>query len=104
MNESEKLLSQLRGKEGDKIDGALDILFRQMDDWFHAGEFATADAMLQEIKPEEYGITLLVGFLATSNWARDHLPSRPDLYKRIKSHLEQIEPPDRVHRLIFNLE
>lgn len=71
-------------EENDGIDAAIDKLFDLFDDLHYAGRFEESDAKLHEGGLDRLTDKLLVGALTITHPAREHLPSRPTLVRRIE--------------------
>lgn len=85
--------------EAGKIDSATNILFREVDERFCAGEFSLCNEELKEIDVKRLDTNLLVGLLTITHAAKENLPYREEMVQKIEDQL-RILAPDRVDRLM----
>lgn len=81
----------------------LDLIFKEIDNMLCKGKFSECDAGLREILPQAFSTTSQVGILAITLSARDHLPSRGQLFEKIVNVLTQREGKKKAHALLAGL-
>lgn len=82
---------------------ALDTIFDHLDDHLLDGDFGYVDAIIAPLDPTELPLTLRLGVLSITLYAKAHLPSRPAFFARVAESIKD-EPPDRIQGLIGGLE
>jgi hypothetical protein len=87
MNDMLKHVLELQNNE-DKV---LDYIYDYFDKEFRAGEFEACNTILVECDVTDFSLTILIGFLTTSMWAKSKLPNRPAFYNRVKKEIERRE-------------
>lgn len=65
-------------------------------------DFARVDALLDFAAPSRMSITLMIGYLTITCWAKDRLQSRADFVRRVEAQLD-VQAPDRKEKLIGGL-
>jgi hypothetical protein len=60
----------------------VDALFCWADDLFREGRYETFDLYLRALKPEEMSTQMIRSTLCVSRWAIQHLPSRPEFFRK----------------------
>jgi len=86
------------------IDNAIDILFKNMNDYFCNGEFEIADEALNIIDINKLDSNLVIGVLSITFAARNHLKNRDAFYKNaVRYYLKRKESKDRIRRLLVGL-
>jgi len=98
----QEIYQQVETGTEEGTDRAIDILFKHIDTMFLDGEFEGCNEILPKIDLERLDTNLLVGLLSITVAAKDKLPSRPELVRRIEERLT-ILAPDRVRRLVSDL-
>jgi hypothetical protein len=81
-----------------------DLLLEYVDDCFHADQFQCVDLLLDSADPSRLGVTLGLGLLITSRWAKSKLENRSSFSKRYRVYLESTESPNRVFNLTNGLD
>lgn len=86
--EATALLSRINNflKQGD-LGAVFDDMYDTFDEMIDAREFQKCDDILRAVEVEMYPLNVLLGFLTITLRARDNLPERHELYKRIYAHL-----------------
>ncbi len=82
---------------------ALDKLYRALDKLLQGDRLADCDRVLQEVNVEAMNTHLLVGLLTITALDAGRLPSRTDLFSRVRARLVELAP-DRYERLLAGLE
>jgi hypothetical protein len=75
-------LSRAKKLEQSKdISGALDLIYRSLDQTLRDGRFREVDEFLRKLDPKQLSIDMLIAILILSRPAIDKLPSREAFYK-----------------------
>ncbi|HEY5741872.1 MAG TPA: hypothetical protein VIS99_04965 [Terrimicrobiaceae bacterium] len=72
-----------------KVDAALDLLYDQVDEVLHVGEFGKLDRLLRSANTETLSADILLGLLTTTLPAKSKLPSRPRFCKDVERSLRR---------------
>ena len=64
------------------ISGALDIVYRSLDNTLRLGNFRVLDEFIRKLKPEELSIDMIISVLVLSRPASDEIKSREDFFER----------------------
>jgi len=91
-----------RVSRGD-TDGAIDLLFAQVESMLANGAFPACDAELRKIDLTQLDTTLVVALLTITLAGKDRLPYRVTLLDQARKRLLELAP-DRVDRLLAGLE
>lgn len=89
--------------EAGKTRPAISLLFREVDERFHSGEFSLCNEELKEIDLKRLSPSLLVGLLSITLAAKEKLPYRKELVQKIEDQLRFL-CPDRVDRMMKGLK
>ena len=84
-------------------DAAMDALFTGIDGLLTQQDYERCDALLQSIDLQRLSASLLVGVLAITLAAAQHLRQRQDVARRIANRLKELEPI-RAERLLDGLQ
>lgn len=85
-----------------EIRKASDILFEMVNDLLLAGEFKQCNDLILSADLDQLDTNLLVGLLAITCAAKEHLPGRPGLVTRVEKKLLELAP-DRITGLMAGL-
>jgi hypothetical protein len=83
-------------------ESAADIVFKNVDDLLSTAEFRRCDELLQMVDVKRLDINLMMSFLAITLAAKEELPSRAALLRRIDARLHALAP-ERVEALLRTL-
>jgi hypothetical protein len=84
------------------IQNQINLIVKEYDDLFHAGNFKEVDDKLSILNIDNVEDEVIVAILATTKIAKDHLPSRAILVKKAEEILQCHEVPklDQLMRIL----
>lgn len=84
-------------------DQAMDLLYETFDSLLFAERFDEVDQALRAVDPGRLSVELWVELLTITFVAKEHLPSRPELFVDIRNRLD-FARPGRADSILRGLE